>query len=136
MTDMGDDTAPDTGESEESDVLVTIARDPAGGYLVYAGDEPEEDEGGAEDEGAEGNGEAGAGAGAGMASGGGAEAGQHADSVGAALKAAMDILQESENSAGAPGSSEDQFAAGFAGGAAPAPAAGPTRMKHPPGLAA
>jgi hypothetical protein len=131
MTDTGDDTGDTGAEAEESDVLVTIARDPAGGYLVYAGDEPEEDEGGAEDEGAE----AGAGAGGGMAAGGGEEAGQHADSVGAALKLAMDIMQEAENSAGAPGSSEDQFAAGFAGGAAPAPAAGP-RLKHPPGLAA
>lgn len=88
---------------EESDVLVTIAKGPDGTYLVYEGDEPEEDEeegegeAGEADEGEEGNEPEG-------------PEPIHADSVGAALKAAMDILHKDE----AGGKSEhDQFTEGY-----------------------
>jgi hypothetical protein len=45
--------------------------------------------------------------------GAGADGGQQVDSIGAALKAALDILNEDASSAGAPGSSQDQFDAGY-----------------------
>jgi hypothetical protein len=102
-------TAADTGDTDAGgddqspEVLVSIAKDPQGGYLVFAGDEPDGD------------------------AGEGAAAPQHADSVGAALKLALDILNESEASAGEPGGSEDQFAAGFGMSKEPTPG-----MKYPP----
>jgi hypothetical protein len=61
--------------------------------------------------------------GAGAAAGppGGGSAGQPADSIGAALKLAMDIMQADKSSEGAPGSADDQFAAGFGASKAPTP---------------
>jgi hypothetical protein len=80
------DTSTDMGEGQ-SDIIVTIARGADGGYVVYQGDEPE--------------------------GGGGAGGGQQVDSIGAALKEALDFLNEDASSAGAPGSSQDQFMAGY-----------------------
>jgi hypothetical protein len=131
-TDTGTDMSTDTGDASDT-VLVTIAKAPDGGYMVYSGDEPDDNEG------AEGEAGAAGGAADAGAAGAGAAGGQHCDSIGAALKAAMDILQESENSAGETGSSEDQFTGGYGGdkGATPA-AARPGRggMKFPPAAAA
>lgn len=114
----------DAAGDQSDNVLVTIASDPNGGFLVYAGDEPEGDEGASDDDAAAG-GAAGAAPGA---------SGQHVDTVGAALKAALDILNEAGNSAGEPGSSEDQFQLGFGADQSPTPAA--KRLKHPPAVAA
>jgi hypothetical protein len=53
--------------------------------------------------------------------GAGGSQGQPADSIGAALKAAMDILKADASSQGAPGSADDQFSAGFGASKAPTP---------------
>jgi hypothetical protein len=103
------DPAASSGD-QSADVLVTICKAGDGSYTVYAGDEPDDDEG------AEGE------AGGMMASAGAAPAGQPAGSIGEALKAALDILQADASSAGAPGSSDDQFQGGFAENAPPEPA--------------
>lgn len=134
--DAGDDTtgATDAGDDDTGDtVLVTIAQGADGGYVVYAGDEPDDGDGASADDDAAAGG-AGAGA-AGAAAGG--ESGQHVDSIGAALKAALDILNESASSAGAAGSSDDQFAAGYGGDQSPTPAAarGARGLKYPPAAA-
>jgi hypothetical protein len=62
----------------------------------------------------------GAGGGNGGGGGGGAtgSAGQPADSIGAALKLAMDIMQADKSSEGA---ADDQFAAGFGASKSPTP---------------
>ena len=119
-------------------VLVTICADGSGGYVVMAGDEDDGDDAGgagggaglsADDDAAGAgaaaggaSGGAGAGAAGGAGGGGGADTGGDsgvpAATMGAALKATMDILQESESSAGAPGSSEEQFQSGFGGDSA------------------
>ena len=99
----------ETGDMS-SDVIVTITKTGDGSYMVYAGDEPDAD---ADD----------------VPAGGGpapAPQGTPADSVGAALKAAMDILQADASSAGAPGSADDQMAAGYNASTAPTPASGPS----------
>ncbi len=125
--DMGGDT-----EGSDSDVLVTIARGPDGGYMVYAGDEPEE--GGAGDaEGAEGEPATPPMGMAGVPTAG-AGGGKPADTIGAALKAALDILNEDQNSSGGEGSSEDQLAAGYSADQGPTPAA-PRSLKYPPAAA-
>lgn len=103
---------PDDAGSPEDNVILTIARDPeGGGYLVYSGDEPED---GGEDMSAD---DADA-----MGPAGGAPANQPqtAGSVGEALKIAMNILQQDEQSGG--GGAEAAFASGFGGpqGATPA----------------
>jgi hypothetical protein len=140
----GAGSAPTEPDADTDDnVLVTICRATDGGYTVYAGDEPEGDQGEAEggadmseaDTDAMGPaGDQAAGGPAGMGGNGGApEAaepqpqGQPAASIGEALKAAMDILRSSE--ASAPGGAQDQFAAGFAAPREPTPAA----QKYPPG---
>ena len=99
----------ETGD-QSSDVIVTITKTGDGSYMVYAGDEPDADA-------------ADAPAGGGPAP---APQGTPADSVGAALKAAMDILQADASSAGAPGSADDQMAAGYNASTAPTPASGPS----------
>lgn len=80
--------AGDTGadEQQQSAVLVTICKT-ADGYMVYAGDEAEEPGEGAEP---------------GERAPDAEPQGQPADSIGAALKAALDILQgdESDNGGG------------------------------------
>lgn len=105
-TDMTDATAApaadpsqDTG-SDDSTTLVTICKKADGTYVVYAGDEPEPDdtEGG---EGAEAN-------------------ATPADSVGGALKAALDILKADEN-----GDEQGDFQAGFDGGSSASPPKAP-----------
>lgn len=106
--------APDDAGGSDSDVLVTITSDGQGGFMVYAGDEPEGGDLSEDDANAMGGG---AQAGATPSSGG-----QPADSVGAALKIVMTILQENQSSQGAPGGSQDQFEAGFGASKSPTPA--------------
>jgi hypothetical protein len=60
-----------------------------------------------------------------MGGGGGASQGVPADSIGAALKAALDILQADKGSEGAPGNADDQLAAGFGADKNPTPASAP-----------
>jgi hypothetical protein len=90
-TDAGGDTHGD-GET----VLCTICKNADGSYTVHEGDEPE-----GEDEG-EGGGES------------AQEPGQELDSIGAVLKAVMDILREEAEGSGT--SQEGNFTAGFEGG--------------------
>jgi hypothetical protein len=132
--------AGDTGGGDE--VVVTITKTADGSYMVYAGDEP--DDGGGADlssddadamgaaGGAPAGGAAGGAAGGGGAMGGdmGGASGQPADSIGAALKLAMDILKDDESSAGADGSADDQFNAGFSGAPAPGGGAGGMAQKY------
>ena len=109
-TDPGMAGGGDETGDQSSDVIVTIVKTGDGSYMVYAGDEPDAD---ADD----------APAGGGPAP---PPQGTPADSVGAALKAAMDILQADASSAGAPGSADDQMAAGYNASTAPTPASGPS----------
>lgn len=53
--------------------------------------------------------------------------GTQADSIGAALKAALDILTADKSSEGAPGNADDQLAAGFSASQSPTPATGPAQ---------
>jgi hypothetical protein len=142
----GSGAGPEPDADTDDNVVCTICRAPDGGYTVYAGDEPESDQGEAEGGGADMSeadtdamGPAGAqpaggpaGMGGGMGNGGAAEAaepqpqGQPAASIGEALKLAMDIMRQSE--ASSPGGAQDQFAAGFA---APREAT-PISQKYPP----
>jgi hypothetical protein len=119
---MGAEAGTDSG-----DVLVTICSDGQGGYLVYAGDESESggDADMSEDDadlGPAGGAPAGGDMGGGMA--GSAPQGQPADSIGAALKAAMTILQSDASSQGGPGNADDQLNAGFSASQSPTPASG------------
>ena len=131
----GGPTDTDAGD-QSGDVLVTISSDGQGGYLVYAGDEP--DSGGGSDmseDDADAMGAAGGsavgGAGSPPAAGaGGGEQGVPADSIGAALKATLDILQAAASSAGAPGDAESQFAGGFSADKNPTPAGAGAGMKQ------
>lgn len=109
--------APDA--EPDSDVLVTICSDGQGGFIIYQGDEPEGDTGDMSEDDANAMGPAGDAA----APGGGAPTpqGQPADSIGAALKAALDILNAAKSSEGAPGSADDQFAGGFNASKSPTP---------------
>jgi hypothetical protein len=128
------DTDTDTG----GDVVVTICKSGDGSYMVYAGDEPDDGSGGggadmsaddADTMGAAGDAAAGGAAG-GMGGGMAAPEGQPADSIGAALKIAMDILNSDKSSEGAPGNADDQLAAGFAGSQSPTPATGAMKQKY------
>ena len=115
-------------------VLVTITDNGDGTYTVYAGSPPDAgDDMSADDADAMGGGAGGAppaaGGGGGMGGGAGGSGGKPAGSIGEALKAAMDILQDAASSAGAPGSADDQLAAGFVADKAPKPASGPA-MKN------
>lgn len=100
------DSADDGSQDSGSTTVVTICKEADGSYMVYAGDAPEDGEG---DEGD-------AGGGGDM----GAPQGTPADSVGAALKAAMDVLKQDEN-----GGAQSEFDAGFTGGSAASPAKPP-----------
>ena len=87
----------------DDNVLVTICKNDDGTYTVYDGDEPEAAEMGdmsGDDTAA-------------MGPSGDEPAGQPADSIGAALKMAMDILKADASGGDAPGNAADQFAAGF-----------------------
>lgn len=138
-TDTGDETGMTGDEDGDETVLVTITKGADGGYTVYAGDEPEEDGGegeegdeGAADGGDEGDetgtGEGGTEAAAGAPEAGGEDEGAEAEpegekceTIGAALKAAMDILKNDEAESNGEGSDQDNFAAGFAGGSEASP---------------
>jgi hypothetical protein len=128
----------DADTDSDDQVVVTICKNSDGSYTVYPGDEPEAGGAGDMDDGSEDDadalGPAGAapapgGAAGGMGSGGngGAPQGQPADSVGAALKIALTILQADASSAGAPGDAESQFAGGFGADKSPTPATGPAQ---------
>lgn len=118
---MGADAGTDGG-----DVLVTICSDGQGGYLVYAGDESESGGDMSEDD-DDAMGAAGAAPGGGMSGGTPTAQGQPADSIGAALKAAMTILQSDASSQGGPGNADDQLNAGFSASQSPTPASGPAQ---------
>lgn len=116
----------DAGADQSDNVLVTIVGNGDGSYTVYAGDEPDGGSGGDssdDDVDAMGSG------GATPPSGSAAPQGQHADSVGAALKIAMNILNASKSSGASPGDADDQFAAGFGGGS-PAVGGAGTAQKY------
>ena len=126
--------AGDSG-SESGEVIVTICSNGDGSYTVYAGDEPSSGDNNpdmSEDD-ADAMGPAGGapapGGGAGGPPGGGSGAsqGQPADSVGQALKIALDILNADKSSEGAPGNADDQFQAGFGADKNPTPASGPSQ---------
>lgn len=98
----------DEGDDAGHEVLLTVCREGDGTYRLIQGDEEEAAPGGEADDqgmGATDEGE-----------------GKIYDSKGALLKAILDILNEDEGSAGADGSSEDQFQAGFSGDTAAPPA--------------
>ena len=117
---MGADTGASADQSPQ--VLVTIAQAPDGGYLVYAGDEPDSgDDTGPGTPGESSDDAAALSAGAGS----GAAAPQHAASIGEALKAALDIL----NGDAGGGASQDQFQAGFAEPTEPTPSASTARRR-------
>lgn len=112
----------DAGASDTDDnVLVTICKNDDGSYTVYAGDEPE---GGDEGDMSEDDANAMGAAGAAPAPTTPQPQGQPADSVGAALKIALDILNSDKSSEGAPGNADDQFNAGFSADKSPTPASG------------
>jgi hypothetical protein len=120
-------------DSGGDDVVVTICANGDGSYTVYPGDEPDAgggDMGGGSDMGEDDTDAMGAAGDAAAPPGGGGggaggEQGQHADSVGAALKIALDIMNSDQSSAGAPGSADDQLASGFSADKSPTPASGP-----------
>lgn len=115
----------DAGSNAGGDVIVTICKNDDGSYTVYAGDEPDADSADISEDDADAMGAAGAA----PAPGGGAAPpeGQPADSIGAALKAALDILTADKSSEGAPGNADDQLAAGFSASQSPTPATGPSQ---------
>lgn len=118
-------------DSGDSDVLVTICKNGDGSYTVYAGDEP--DTGGGEDTSEDDDdamGAAGAAPAGGAAMGGGASQGTPADSIGAALKAALDILQADKSSEGAPGNADDQLSAGYSAPKSPTPSTSKMAQKY------
>lgn len=101
MPAAGDDAGSD------STVVATICKDADGTYTVYAGEKPAAPEEGAEP----------------------GSNGTPAESVGAALKAVLDVLKADES--GAEGSPDDNFAAGFDGGSnASPPKAPPAAPKY------
>lgn len=93
------DPAMDEAAEPTSTVVVTICKSPEGGYIVYAGDEQEADEGQPVD---------------GMEEGS-PNAGTPVDGMGAALHRAMEILQDDAEGADGQGGAQAQFNAGFAG---------------------
>lgn len=95
------------GAEGADEVVLTVCKDPAGGFTLFKGDEPEEPgEGTAAEEGAEGNEPPEAGAG-----------GQHFDTPQALLKGIMELLNSDSGA-------EEGFAQGYAGGKGTAPAPG------------
>lgn len=117
---MDPNAAPDDNDAGGDNVLVTIVKNDDGSYLVYSGDEPDNDSGDMSDDDADAMGAAGA---APAPSGGdmGSPQGQPADSVGAALKIALDILNADKSGGDSSGNADSQFAAGFSGSQAPTP---------------
>lgn len=93
----------DADEGAEPDVILTVCKDPAGGFTLYKGDEPEEDEGAV-------SAAAGASPGAAAAPAGdeGESEGQHFDSPQELLRGIMELLNSDSGA-------DDAFAAGFKG---------------------
>lgn len=89
----------DMGEADEGaepEVILTVCKDPAGGFMLYQGDEPDEgDEGAAPDAGEAPAAE-------------GASAGQHFDTPQALMQGIMKLLNPDQGA-------EDAFAGGFKG---------------------
>lgn len=115
--DAGADTgADDAEEPGDEDVLLTVVKEKDGTYSLIKGDE--EDADGADA--------------AGSADMPGADASnkQSFDAPGPLLKAILDILAEDQSSAGADGSSEDQFQSGFKADSPEAPPAAPMAQKY------
>lgn len=112
--------APDPSAGGDN-VIVTICKNDDGSYTVYSGDEPDADgdDMSGDDAGAMGS--------AGDATAAPTAQGQPADSVGAALKIALDLLNADKSSEGAPGNADDQLAAGFSASQSPTPASGPAQ---------
>lgn len=105
MTDQTDDSAApaapaDDAGGSDSTTVVTICKEAGGGYVVYAGEKPDDSQG-----------EEGADMGA---------QGTPADSVGAALKAALDILKADDN-----GGAQADFQSGYDGGSNASPPKAP-----------
>lgn len=125
---MPPDPTADMGADAGDNVLVTICGNGDGSYTVYAGDEAEAAGGDMSDMSEDDADTMGA-AGDAPAPGGGAPAaqGQPADSIGAALKIALDILQGDASSQGGPGNADSQMAAGFSASQSPTPASGPAQ---------
>lgn len=117
---------PAGGGDGGGDVLVTICKNDDGSYTVYSGDEPDASADDADAMGAPG----GAPPPPGGGGAGGGAAGQPADSIGAALKAALDIMTADKSSEGAPGDADDQLAAGFSADQSPTPATGGPAQKY------
>jgi hypothetical protein len=126
----------DADSDADDNVVCTITKNGDGSYTVFAGDEPESGGAGDTDDGSEDDADALGPAGAAPAPGGAAAGGMGAgggggngatpqgipaDSVGAALKAALDILNADKSSEGAPGNADDQFAGGFNSPKSPTP---------------
>lgn len=101
----GEEAAP---EEPDHEVILTVCREADGSYRLIQGDEEDADATGEAEDDAVGAIPADEGA------------GKTYDSVGALMKAILDVLNEGESSEGEEGSSEDQFQMGFGG----APAAG------------
>lgn len=126
MTPPDPNAAPDAGSDDsDSDVLVTITKSADGSYLVFAGDEPSDGGDDSSDDDADAMGGGGA-----PASSSPSAQGIPADSVGAALKAALDIMNADQSSAGAPGDADSQFAGGFNASKSPTPATGAMKQKY------
>jgi hypothetical protein len=124
----------DADADSDDQVVVTICKDGQGGYVVYAGDEPDSGGSGDMDDGSEDDADAlgpagaapapGGDAGGGMGGGnGGAPQGEPAPNKGAALKLALDIMTADEANSGAP-SADDNFASGFGASKPPTPSKG------------
>jgi hypothetical protein len=135
----GDPSAGAPADSGDGDnVVVSICKNDDGSYTVYAGSPPDSSGGAdmsgddADAMGAAGGGPAGSPAGGPPSGGGmgGDDGGQPADSIGAALKIAMDLLQADKGSEGAPGNADDQLNAGFSASKSPTPASGPSGQKY------
>jgi hypothetical protein len=130
--------AGDADADSDDNVVCTICSDGQGGYVIYSGDEPESGGAGDTDDGSEDDadamgpaGDAPAGGASAMGGGGASDAqGQPADSLGAALKIVMTILQSAQSSQGAPGNADSQFAAGFSASKSPTPVSGPMSQKY------
>jgi hypothetical protein len=129
---------PSAGGDDSSNVIVSICSNGDGSYTVYAGSPPDSDSDDSSDDDTDAMGPAGgapaagAGGGAGGAGAmgggmGGASQGQPADSIGAALKIALDLLNADKSSEGAPGNADDQLASGFSASKSPTPATGPAQ---------
>lgn len=113
MPPPGDDDAAGMADTDDN-VVCTVCKDGQGGFIVYAGDEPEGDtEADMSEDDAAAMGPTGD-----MAASSAPE-GRPADSVGAALKIVMDIMQADASGEG--GDAESQFSGGFTGSQAPTP---------------